>query len=601
MVEGTHTQREDTPLSCRPGDSTRATRSAKQHGEAAPPELLFDFEHEHEVGKHRRLEIVPRRLNMSGTPLLLDGVGATRTAIGGMVLDIEQRELHHPNTAGDSPLPDPLPNTLYEAFHRKMRRQENRWLEMDVQESHETAEQLELLQNRLAMPAWQPALLRATHVAHPDDPDEMLRMRARTQRRLAQMLHSYRRMQRRAAALRHKSGNGSAAAGASARGKTQGRPGKGVLDPARDWARMYRRVDRLFVEGYGASSDEDEEAMAPAEIRAHRDRARRAACGGRITVGLTAGPQPPMFAIVAEPLQQPYVLKLTTQERRDVVRAGIPQKVFRYPGAATQAAATVRRRAAVPRTFVLSEGEKREYAREFAAEAPEGPEGAEGTEGKEMVENPDSCLALAALAAGSPSSDVISDVPEDTPSELRFVSLGASDVSGGAPRSSPAPGLGAIVPSSPVQGGCAGKSESSAFRGVLGESAGDQIATVQNSHSLHPPVGVVLGNGAFVQASGAIAMVQGGVGTFGAVAAEHTLPLDSSQPVQNIVKGNSAQPLSDQSSPTVLIPRKKRRQSPENVMPKDSVSTPGPSQQSPIQTANVLIPRKKQKVKKTLQ
>ncbi|GMM56388.1 Sas4 protein [Maudiozyma humilis] len=573
-------------------EGTRATRSAKPHGEAAPPELLFDFEHEHEVGKHRRLEIVPRRLNMSGTPLLLEGVGATRTAIGGMVLDIERGELPPP-----SGTQDPLPNTLYEAFHRKMRRQENRWLEMDVQESHETAEQLELLQNRLAMPAWQPALLRATHVAHPDDPDEMLRMRARTQRRLAQMLHSYRRMQRRAAALRHKSGS-SAAGGASARGKTQGRPGKGALDPARDWARMYRRVDRLFVEGYGASSDEDEEAMAPAEIRAHRDRARRAACGGRITVGLTAGPQPPMFAIVAEPLQQPYVLKLTTQERREVVRAGIPQKVFRYPGAATQAAATVRRRVAVPRTFVLSEEQKREYAREFAAEAPEGPE---GPEGKEMVEDPGSCPSLAALAAGSPSSDVISDVPEDTPSELRLVSLGASDVSGGAPRSSPAPGLGAIVPSSPVQGGCAGKSESSAFRGALGESAGAQIATVQNSHSLHPPVGVVLGNGAFVQASGAMAMVQGGVGVSGAVAAEYTLPLDSAQQGQNHSERNSAQPLPDQSSATILIPRKKRRPSPENVMPKDSVSTPGPSQHSPVQTPNVLIPRKKQKVKKTLQ
>ena len=544
------------------------------------------------MGKHRQLEIVPRRLNMSGTPLLLEGVGATRTAIGGMVLDIEHRELPPPSRTED-----PLPNTLYEAFHRKMRRQENRWLEMDVQESHETAEQLELLQNRLAMPAWQPALLRATHVAHPDDPDEMLRMRARTQRRLAQMLHSYRRMQRRAAALRHKSGSGSAAAGASARGKTQGRPGKGALDPARDWARMYRRVDRLFVEGYGASSDEDEEAMAPAEIRAHRDRARRAACGGRITVGLTAGPQPPMFAIVAEPLQQPYVLKLTTQERREVVRAGIPQKVFRYPGAATQAAATVRRRAAVPRTFVLSEEQKREYAREFAAE-PEGTDGAEGTEG---TENPDSCPALAALAAGSPSSDVISDVPEDTPSELRFVSLGASDVSGGAPRSSPAPGLGAIVPSSPVQGGYSAKSESSAFRGALGESVGAQIAALQNSHSLHPPVGVVLGNGAFVQASGAMAVVNGGVGASGAVAAVHTLPLDSSQPEQNHSERNSAQPLPDQSSATILIPRKKRRQSPDNVAPKDSVSTQGPSQQSPIQTPNVLIPRKKQKVKKTLE
>ena len=378
------------------GEKGRATRSAAVEG--AESEMMFDFEHEYEIDAQKSLEVVSRLTKTSGKLLSLDGVSDTRSSIGKMVLDIEDHPLVPTGKTDASSAdgvsrvdtetkPDPLDNQVYAPFHKKMIRQENRWMEMDVQESHETADQLQLLQNKLEMVTWPVTLQKVTRINNPDDTQEMEHKRKLTFGRISEMLHKYELMQRHASALRQKKS-------------------KKMINPLRDWPKIYQRVDRMFVEGYESSSDEEEEEMSVEQIRNRRIEIRRKTCGGRITIGLCPKNRPPSFAIVAEPLQKPYVIKLSGKEKSDIVSRGIPDKVFNYSSVPQKKYATIKGSKVIPRTMTLTEEEKQHFVKKFSSDD------------NDEQNNIDTSLQDITL-----ESDFISDVPEETPPELRLISL----------------------------------------------------------------------------------------------------------------------------------------------------------------------------------
>ncbi|SMN19853.1 similar to Saccharomyces cerevisiae YDR181C SAS4 Subunit of the SAS complex (Sas2p, Sas4p, Sas5p), which acetylates free histones and nucleosomes and regulates transcriptional silencing [Maudiozyma saulgeensis] len=325
----------------------RSTRSSASIDNQIPPTFEFDFSHE--IDPDRGLQCLSRGLQRNSSSPNDTSIQNTRTSISKMVLKIEDNVITKKNDADKIVTVDSLPDTLYYAFHKKMLRQENRMIESDINESYETAEHLEQLYNKLEIVTWPTALAKMTKINDPTDMGELNEKRQMTMDKIMNMLDKYNLMNEHASILqKHKS--------------------KFKINPLIDYSKIYRTVDHLLLDNYESSSDEDEEELTTEQIRAHRLKKRTKTCGGVITIGLKTRELREQFAIIAQPLKTPYVIKLTTKER-DQLSANQPlRRVFKYSRTLKNSLAKLKHREAIPVTMTVNEKKRKSLINQYNIE-----------------------------------------------------------------------------------------------------------------------------------------------------------------------------------------------------------------------------------------
>ncbi|QLQ82314.1 hypothetical protein HG537_0H00750 [Torulaspora globosa] len=252
--------------------------------------------------------------------------------ISSMILDIKKNQL---KSASPDLCEDLLPCSIYSSFHKLMFKQETRMLEMDLVESEAEAERLHLLRERLDMVHWPITLRKMTVVKDPNDEGEILRKRELTKRCIDSMLEKFEAMKSRSSMLvRNNKRNG--------------------IDPSKNLTAIYNRVDRRQVINYHSSSDEEEEELSAEQIRVHRRRKRQEQCRGSIIIQLTLNPQAAKarYAIIAEPLMKPYVVKVSQAERNAWKKQMCnPLKKFKHNPHLADQVAIFKRKVPIPFTL----------------------------------------------------------------------------------------------------------------------------------------------------------------------------------------------------------------------------------------------------------
>lgn len=328
-------------------DVARSLRSKKNADDQEASKFNFDVQ-EFDISPNKNLKLVsagkpvvravngrsetPREKNAADRDELSSLEEKTQK-ISSMILDIKKHQLE-PQIP--SACEDLLPCSVYSSFHKLMFKQETRMLEMDLAESEAEAERLHLLREKLDMIHWPITLRKITVVKDPNDEAEILRKRELTKRCIDSMLEKFEAMKRRSSMLvRNHKRNG--------------------IDPAKDLAAVYNQVDRRRVINYHSSSDEEEEGLSAEEIRVHRRRKRQEQCRGSIIIQLTLNPQVAnaRYAIIAEPLMKPYVVKISQAERNAWKNQmnNAPKKFKHHPHLADQVAIFKRK---VPIPFTLA-------------------------------------------------------------------------------------------------------------------------------------------------------------------------------------------------------------------------------------------------------
>lgn len=257
---------------------------------------------------------------------MLHNVEEKTKMINGMILDIETYPLQEiSSTLCDNMLPD----NLYYSYHKKMLKQENRMLETDLVHGENEADRLHLLSEKLDMLNWPSILRKVAVINNPADQEEIVRKKDQTKQYINSMLEKFEAMKRRCNIL--------------ARNYKTGK-----IDPSKDWPKVYNNIERKLVINYHSSSDEEEEAMPIEEIRKHRRESRQQQCKGSIVVQLTMTAHGPntRYAIVAEPLRRPYVIKVSQSERKKWNKRmeHSPSKFTFYPQLANQNAVPKRKK-----------------------------------------------------------------------------------------------------------------------------------------------------------------------------------------------------------------------------------------------------------------
>ncbi|QLL31906.1 hypothetical protein HG536_0C00730 [Torulaspora globosa] len=336
-------------LSSMAGDSdvARSLRSKKNADDQEASKFNFDVE-EFEIPPSKHLKLVS-----TGKPVVKAVNGQSRTPgeknaadrdelcgleektqkISSMILDIKKHGLE---PLSPEACEDLLPCSVYSSFHRLMFKQETRMLEMDVVESEAEAERLHLLREKLDMIHWPITLRKVTVVNDLNDEAEILRKRELTKQCIDSMLEKFEAMKRRSSML--------------ARNHKRNR-----IDPSKDLAAVYNQVDRRQIINYHSSSDEEEEGLSADQIRAHRRQKRQEQCRGSIIIQLTLNPQVAnaRYAIIAEPLRKPYVVKVSQAERNAWKKQmnNVPKKFKHHPHLADQVA-VFKRKVPIPFTLV---------------------------------------------------------------------------------------------------------------------------------------------------------------------------------------------------------------------------------------------------------
>lgn len=226
-----------------------------------------------------------------------DDTLSKRREISSMTLTIQHKNITSSTNASQLHIIDPLSDDVYEAYHKKMVRQETRMITSDTHHSELEAEQLQNVLDGLDVASWRTFLPKITVVKNVDDEEELERKKTLTQETIHAMLQKYKDMKKTISIHSRKQRNL-------------------MIDPFSKIERMYSKVDRSSVVGYNSSSDTDEESMDIADIRSRRKQIRQKTFGSSIVVPLSlhTGPHS-RFAIVAEPLRHPIVIRLTKQER----------------------------------------------------------------------------------------------------------------------------------------------------------------------------------------------------------------------------------------------------------------------------------------------
>ncbi|CCE62395.1 hypothetical protein TPHA_0C02420 [Tetrapisispora phaffii CBS 4417] len=208
---------------------------------------------------------------------------------------------------------DPLADEKYKPYHKKMLRQENRMIERDASETEREADRLLLLLDKLDMIDWKITLAKVTVINNIEDAEEMNSKRVKTKELIQSMLAKYESTNLRASLF----------------SKSTRRSVK--IDSKKDWYKIYKQIDRRLLLDYHSSSDEDEDDMNIEKIREHRLKKRKQQCGGLIVVGFRVDNDVSnyktnfrKYQIVTEPLRNPYIVRLTKQEK-DIWKGKVDQ------------------------------------------------------------------------------------------------------------------------------------------------------------------------------------------------------------------------------------------------------------------------------------
>lgn len=337
-----------------PGTSNiaRTLRSKKTVKDHEVEKFDFDKE-EFEIPPEQKLKVISRgklrRDLISDVPKLSSGEASSNGVVGSnrdvlsdlqektqkisdMILDISKHRLADVDA---STCEDMLPDTLYCAFHKHMQRQENRMLEMDIAEGEAEAERLHLLSEKLDMIHWPITLRQVTVINDFNDEEECSRKKELTKKCIRTMLDNFEAMKQRRSMV--------------TRGVKRNR-----IDPARDLPKVYNKVDRRLVINYNSSSDDEEEGISAEDIRRHRRQKRQEECRGSVIIQLSMKPNVAnlKYAIIAEPLRKPYVIKVSQAERKTwrVQMENAPKKFEYNPPLANQTA-KFKRKVTIPLTL----------------------------------------------------------------------------------------------------------------------------------------------------------------------------------------------------------------------------------------------------------
>lgn len=309
---------------------TRSLRS--KEGPKIKDEEKFNFDdEEYEINPTKKLKTVSRGYpkDVLGYETLLSANEKIKM-IDSMALKVEPHEIT-PNSSKE----DALPDDLYLAYHKKMSRHEIRMLDSDLVQGENEADRLLLLSEKLDLAQWQTTLKKITVIRNPNDENEMERKRLLTKDTIDSMLRTYHTMKKnRTIALKnHRSGK---------------------IDPVKHWPQIYNCIDRRVVLGYHSSSDDEEIGMDVDEIKSHRKMKRQKQCRGSIVIQLTMAPHSyqTKYAIVAEPLRKPYVIKISNEERQkwNKQMQGAPEKFIHYTELPSQIAVP-KRKVSIPFTL----------------------------------------------------------------------------------------------------------------------------------------------------------------------------------------------------------------------------------------------------------
>lgn len=266
-----------------------------------------------------------------------DEIKKKRETITKMTLEIEHHELSQ-NIR--KPTDDLLPDSTYQPYHKKMLKQENRMIQSDIVNGENEADRLSLISDRLGMLNWEVTLQKVTKINDPTDENEMETKRYQTKELIDSMLHKFESMKKKSRNLARRPASSDSLL---------------KLVSGKDWPKIYTRIDRTFIPDYASSSDEEEEKITVEEIRERRLKKREQQCGGSIIVLLSDHQSQKgmtRFAIVAEPLRKPYLIKTSTKERnswKNKVPTN-PKKFKKAPRISTQIAVK-RRREVIPLTM----------------------------------------------------------------------------------------------------------------------------------------------------------------------------------------------------------------------------------------------------------
>ncbi|GAV52885.1 hypothetical protein ZYGR_0AI01670 [Zygosaccharomyces rouxii] len=320
---------------------TRSLRSNKQPQSSDDEKFDFDVD-EYEIDPHKILKTVNRgypmttNANRSG----IEDVDEKRKLIGSMILEVEGNNIESRDGAKE----DKLPDELYLAYHKKMTRNEARMLESDVVQGENEADKLSLWSEKLDLAHWQVKLKQITVIKNSDDEEEMEKKRVLTKDTIDSMLARYHTMKKNRSIL-----------------LKNNRTGK--IDPVKHWSQIYNRINRKVVLDYHSSSDDEEEKMDIDQIRTHRKIIRERECRGSIIIQLTMAARSchTKYAIIAEPLRRPYVIRISKQERQrwNKLMEGAPEKFTNYTEFPSQVALP-KRKVAIPLT--IDGGSKREVS-----------------------------------------------------------------------------------------------------------------------------------------------------------------------------------------------------------------------------------------------
>lgn len=299
--------------------SQDSVRLKRQSSDAGVERFDFDAE-EYEIDPRKKLKLVTRGVSSGNSDAVgtqsPDGVNAfeKRATISKMILDIKRNDIF-----GTAPILNAEPaldDRKYINYHRRMLRQESRMIQLDITHGENEADRLLGVYDKLNMFNWQPTLLKVTMINDPNDEEEMLAKREKTKEYIQTLLNNFDNMKKRTLSLNKKNAKYVKKIGSE---KTMlpnsiSRSDSSVFHGP-DRTKIYNYVDRKYYSGYVSSSDEEEECMTVEDIKAHRKASRERQCGSALTVCLSnnfnAG-----YAIVAEPLKKPYIIKCTTQERK---------------------------------------------------------------------------------------------------------------------------------------------------------------------------------------------------------------------------------------------------------------------------------------------
>ncbi|CAI4055603.1 hypothetical protein N7582_000382 [Saccharomyces uvarum] len=428
------------PVEKAKNDSKRSLRSKakNEHGEIEK----FDFDtEEYEVNPKRKLRLVSRinpnaghlrkakpqlhitskiasgvphgehaREAASQQPVLkspamvsnfVDEVEEKKKTITKMILDIEHHEL---NLSNNNSMEDLLPDCTYQSYHKKMLKQENRMIQSDVVNSENEADRLSLISDRLDMLNWATTLQKVTKINDPTDKNEMETKRYQTKELIDSMLSKFESMKKKSYKLARRPASSDSLL---------------KLVSSKDWPKLYTRIDRTFIPDYASSSDEEEDDIIVEEIRQRRLKKREQQCGGSIIILLSDHQSQKgmtRFAIVAEPLRKPYVIKTSLAERTLwKTKAPLNPKKFKKAIRAPTQVAIKKRKLVIPLTMKVEPEIIRDIKQEIQASLKS------NTIEEEMVMADTDKSEVTNNSRDAPAP-LIPTVPETTPFDYTFAS-----------------------------------------------------------------------------------------------------------------------------------------------------------------------------------